>query len=116
MPRIQAALFGLLSGQIRCEQSTLLLMGTLRAEERLAQFLIDMSQRAQAPLGFGSVIGMSMTREEIGSYLGLKLEAVSRTMSKLHREGIVEVIKRGVHIRHEDKLRTLAGLRARTQR
>lgn len=116
VPGIQAALFGMLSGQIRREQSTLLLLGTLRAEERLAQFLIDMSQRVPTPVGCVSIIGMPMTREEIGSYLGLKLETVSRTMSKLQREGIVEVIKRSVHIRQEDKLRTLAGLSVRAQR
>jgi CRP/FNR family transcriptional regulator len=58
---------------------------------------------------------MPMTREEIGSYLGLKLETVSRTLSKLHREGIIEVVKRGVRIRELNKLRMLAGLNARPQ-
>jgi CRP/FNR family transcriptional regulator, anaerobic regulatory protein len=113
VPRIQAALFRMLSGQIRREQSTLLLLGSLRAEERLAQFLIDMSERANADASCGTAIGMPMTREEIGSYLGLKLETVSRTLSKLHREGVIEVIKRGVRIREENKLRLLAGLSVR---
>ena len=113
VPRIQAALFRMLSGQIRREQSTLLLLGSLRAEERLAQFLIDLSERISSDAVCGSAIGMPMTREEIGSYLGLKLETVSRTLSKLHREGVIEVVKRGVHIRQENKLRSLAGLAAR---
>jgi CRP/FNR family transcriptional regulator len=56
-----------------------------------------------------------MTREEIGSYLGLKLETVSRTLSKLHREGVIEVVKRGVRIREINKLRLLAGLNVRPQ-
>lgn len=113
VPRIQAALFRMLSGQIRREQSTLLLLGSLRAEERLAQFLIDMSERAQTDATCGTAIGMPMTREEIGSYLGLKLETVSRTLSKLHREGVIEVVKRGVRIREVNKLRLLAGLSVR---
>lgn len=113
VPRIQAALFRMLSGQIRREQSTLLLLGSLRAEERLAQFLIDMSERAQTDADCGTAIGMPMTREEIGSYLGLKLETVSRTLSKLHREGVIEVVKRGVRIREVNKLRLLAGLSVR---
>ena len=113
VPRIQAALYRMLSGQIRREQSTLLLLGSLRAEERLAQFLIDLSERAAADSVCGSAIGMPMTREEIGSYLGLKLETVSRTLSKLHREGVIEVVKRGVRIREVNKLRVLAGLHAR---
>lgn len=115
VPRIQAALFRMLSGQIRREQSTLLLLGSLRAEERLAQFLIDMSERAQlhSNAECGTAIGMPMTREEIGSYLGLKLETVSRTLSKLHREGVIEVVRRGVRIREVNKLRLLAGLSVR---
>lgn len=113
VPRIQAALFRMLSGQIRREQSTLLLLGSLRAEERLAQFLIDMSERAHADQGCGSAIGMPMTREEIGSYLGLKLETVSRTLSKMHREGVIEVVKRGVRIREVNRLRRLAGMSVR---
>jgi CRP/FNR family transcriptional regulator len=115
VPRIQAALFRMLSGQIRREQSTLLLLGSLRAEERLAQFLIDLSERAHSDIKCGTAIGMPMTREEIGSYLGLKLETVSRTLSKLHREGIIEVVKRGVRIRELNKLRMLAGLNVHPQ-
>lgn len=110
VPRIQAALFRMLSGQIRREQSTLLLLGSLRAEERLAQFLIDLAERAVGPAECGSAIWMPMTREEIGSYLGLKLETVSRTLSKLHRDGVIEVVKRGVRIRQERQLRLLAGM------
>lgn len=115
VPRIQAALFRMLSGQIRREQSTLLLLGSLRAEERLAQFLIDLSQRLPNEQDCGTAIGMPMTREEIGSYLGLKLETVSRTLSKLHRDGVIEVVKRGVRIREVNKLRLLAGLNVRPQ-
>jgi CRP/FNR family transcriptional regulator, anaerobic regulatory protein len=115
VPRIQAALFRMLSGQIRREQSTLLLLGSLRAEERLAQFLIDMSERAHSDQSCGTAIGMPMTREEIGSYLGLKLETVSRTLSKMHRDGVIEVVKRGVRIREVNKLRSIAGLHALPQ-
>ena len=110
VPRIQAALFRMLSGQIRREQSTLLLLGSLRAEERLAQFLIDLAERVHTDNVCGTAIGMPMTREEIGSYLGLKLETVSRTLSKMHRDGVIEVVKRGVRIREVNKLRMLAGL------
>lgn len=115
VPRIQGALFRMLSGQIRREQSTLLLLGSLRAEERLAQFLIDLSERVHNDPLCGSAIGMPMTREEIGSYLGLKLETVSRTLSRMHRDGIIEVVKRGVRIRQVDRLRRLAGLAVRPQ-
>lgn len=107
VPRIQAALFRMLSGQIRREQSTLLLLGSLRAEERLAQFLIDLSERGHTELSCGSAIGMPMTREEIGSYLGLKLETVSRTFSKFVEDGIVEVKQRHVRIVNAEALKQL---------
>lgn len=110
VPRIQAALFRMLSGQIRREQSTLLLLGSLRAEERLAQFLIDLAERAVGRVECGKAIWIPMTREEIGSYLNLKLETVSRTLSKLQRDGVIEVVKRGVRIRQERQLRRLAGM------
>lgn len=108
-PRLQAMLFRMLSGQIRREQSTLLLLGSLRAEERLAQFLIDLAQRTHPQAMSDVSISIPMTREEIGSYLGLKLETVSRTLSKLHRDGVIELLKRGVRIRESNRLRTLAG-------
>jgi CRP/FNR family transcriptional regulator, anaerobic regulatory protein len=66
-------------------------LATMRAEQRLAVFLLDLSQRYQAR-GFSSCeFVLRMTREEIGSYLGLKLETVSRQLARVQREGLIQV-------------------------
>jgi CRP/FNR family transcriptional regulator len=66
-------------------------LGTMRAERRVAVFLLDLSQRYR-DRGFSSCEFMlRLTREEIGSYLGLKLETVSRLFSRFQREGMLQV-------------------------
>lgn len=88
----------MLSREIVREHSVLLLLGSMRAEERLATFILNLVQRLHAR-GFSSCeLVLRMTREEIGSYLGLKLETVSRTFSKFVDDGILEVRQRHVRI------------------
>ena len=88
-------------------QTLMLVLGTMRADRRIAVFLLDLSQRFRAR-GFSSCEFMlRMTREEIGSYLGLKLETVSRTFSKFAEEGIVEVRQRHVRILDTAALRRI---------
>jgi CRP/FNR family transcriptional regulator len=76
----------------------MLLLGSMRAEERLAAFLLNLAQRLHSRGFSQSELVLRMTREEIGSYLGLKLETISRTFSRFVDEGIVEVKQRHVHI------------------
>jgi CRP/FNR family transcriptional regulator, anaerobic regulatory protein len=69
----------------------MLLLGTMRAEQRLAAFLLDLSQRYGAHGYSPCEFVLRMTREEIGSYLGLKLETVSRMFARFQREGTLQV-------------------------
>ncbi|MCW5235355.1 fumarate/nitrate reduction transcriptional regulator Fnr [Verminephrobacter eiseniae] len=97
----------IMSREIVREHGVMLLLGSMRAEERLAAFLLNMVQRLHAR-GFSSFeLVLRMTREEIGSYLGLKLETVSRTFSKFVEEGIVQVKQRHVRILDADALRRI---------
>ncbi len=81
----------LLSEEYSRVQALTVLLATMRAEQRLAVFLLDLSQRYQAR-GFSSCeFVLRMTREEIGSYLGLKLETVSRQLARFQREGLIQV-------------------------
>ena len=77
----------------------MLLLGSMRAEERLAAFLLNLAQRLQARGFSASSLVLRMTREEIGSYLGLKLETVSRTFSKFNDDGLLEVKQRDIRIK-----------------
>jgi len=97
----------IMSREIVRDHSVMLLLGSMRAEERLAAFLLNLVQRLHARGFSQSELILRMTREEIGSYLGMKLETVSRTFSKFVEEGIIEVKQRYVHIKDTDGLRKI---------
>ena len=95
-----------MSREIVRDHGVMMLLGTMRAEERLAAFLLNLSQRFTAR-GFSPAdFYLRMTREEIGSYLGLKLETVSRAFSRFQEEGYIAVQQK--HIR----ILNVAGLKA----
>ncbi|MFG5777902.1 fumarate/nitrate reduction transcriptional regulator Fnr [Comamonas sp. J-3] len=96
-----------MSREIVREHGVMLLLGSMRAEERLAAFLLNLVQRLHTRGFSQSELILRMTREEIGSYLGLKLETVSRTFSKFAEEAIIEVKQRHVRILDTDKLHAL---------
>jgi CRP/FNR family transcriptional regulator, anaerobic regulatory protein len=105
MEGLQRQFHKVMSREIAQEHSVMLLLGTMRAEERLAAFLLNLSQRFTARGYSASDFNLRMTREEIGSYLGLKLETVSRAFSKFQDDGLI-----GVHQKHIQIL-DVAGLR-----
>ncbi len=97
----------ILSREIVRDQGVMLLLGSMRAEERLAAFLLNLAQRLAARGFSQSELVLRMTREEIGSYLGLTLETVSRTFGKFVADGIVEVKQRHVRILQTDELKRM---------
>ncbi len=97
----------IMSREIVRDHGMMLLLGSMRAEERLAAFLLNLTQRLQARGFSASSLILRMTREEIGSYLGLKLETVSRTFSKFQDDGLLEVKQRHIRILDDVGLRQL---------
>ena len=88
-------------------RAMMIILGTMRAEQRLAAFLLELSQRYRAR-GYSSCeFALRMTREEIGSYLGLKLETVSRLFSRFQQEGLLQVRGRDVKLLDRIALRQL---------
>ena len=104
---LQRHVHKIMSREIVRENGVMLLLGSMRADERLAAFLLNLVQRLHARGFSQSELVLRMTREEIGSYLGLKLETVSRTFSKFVEEGIVEVKQRHVRILNPDALKLI---------
>ncbi|MFC5497025.1 fumarate/nitrate reduction transcriptional regulator Fnr [Caenimonas terrae] len=102
-PGMQHMLSRLMSREIVREHSLMLLLGSMNAEERLAAFLLNLSQRLKARGYSPSEFHLRMSRAEIGSYLGMTLETVSRTFSSFQQQGLLEVDKR--HIRIADMQR-----------
>jgi CRP/FNR family transcriptional regulator len=88
----------LMSREIVREHSLMLLLGSMNAEERLAAFLLNLSQRLKARGYSPTEFHLRMSRAEIGSYLGMKLETVSRTFSAFQQQGLLEVDKRHIRI------------------
>jgi len=70
----------------------------MNAEERLAAFLLNLSQRLKARGYSSTEFHLRMTRAEIGSYLGMTLETVSRTFSAFQQQRLLEVDKRHIRI------------------
>ena len=104
---LQRHVHKIMSREIVREHGVMLLLGSMRAEERLAAFLLNLVQRLHARGFSQSELVLRMTREEIGSYLGLKLETVSRTFSKFAEEDIIEVKQRHVRILNTEALKLL---------
>jgi len=91
IPALQRHLHRILSREIVRDQGIMLLLGSMHAEERLAAFLLNLSQRFAARGYSATAFQLRMTRQEIGSYLGLKLETVSRTLSQFQLRGLIRV-------------------------
>ena len=101
-----------MSREIVRDHGVMMLLGTMRAEERLAAFLLNLSQRFTARGFSHAEFYLRMTREEIGSYLGLKLETVSRAFSKFQEEGYIAVQQKHIRILNVNGLKALMNHRA----
>ncbi len=87
-----------MSREIVRDHGVMMLLGTMRAEERLAAFLLNLSQRFTARGYSPQEFHLRMTREEIGSYLGLKLETVSRAFSRFQDDDLISVHQKHIRI------------------
>jgi CRP/FNR family transcriptional regulator len=95
---LQRQFHKIMSREIVRDQGVMLLLGSMRAEERLAAFLLNLTQRLQARGFSPTSLVLRMTREEIGTYLGLKLETVSRCFSRFQEDGVLEVKLKHIRI------------------
>jgi len=108
VPALQRNLHRFLSRELIRDQALLLLLGTMPAEERLAAFLVNLAERYRERGYSSSAFMLRMSRDEIGSYLGLKLETVSRLFSRLRERGLLEVRGRSVRLLDLPALKQLA--------
>lgn len=110
LPSLSLQLRRLMSKEISRSHQQLLALGSLRSEQRVAAFLLNLSQRLQV-LGYSPhEFLLRMSREEIGNFLGLTLETVSRLFSRFAREGLIRVQQREVQILDVASLQTLSGV------
>jgi CRP/FNR family transcriptional regulator, anaerobic regulatory protein len=109
IPELQSQLLRMLSSDISRDQGLMLLLGGMDAEQRLAAFLLSLARRYQK-LGYASTrFTLRMTREDIGSYLGLTLETVSRLFSRMQRDGLIAAQQKEIELKDMARLREKVG-------
>lgn len=107
VPTLRSHFHKVMSREIVREHGVMLLLGTMHAEERMSAFLLNLSQRFEARGYSRSHFVLRMTRAEIGSYLGLKLETVSRALSRFAQDGLIDVNQKRIRIADPDGLRAI---------
>lgn len=107
VPVLQHHLYKVMSREIVRDHGVMLLLGNMKAEERLAAFLLNLSQRFAIRGYSATSFHLRMTREEIGSYLGLKLETVSRILSRFQDQGLIKVQNRLIEIIDHDGIKKI---------
>lgn len=111
---LQSQMYKLLSREIRHDQNLQLLLSKMSAEERLSSFLLNLAlryqQRKLSPVAFR----LPMSRADIGNYLGLAVETVSRAFTRMQQNEIIEVDQREVRILNRQELCHLADIECPT--
>lgn len=107
---LEQAMFSVMSRELIREQIMIGMLSALSAEAKVARFLTNLGERF-SELGYsGKVFNLRMTRHEIGSYLGLTLETVSRTLSAFNEMGLISVEQRQIDLLDPLALKTLRRL------
>ncbi|HCI4632852.1 TPA: fumarate/nitrate reduction transcriptional regulator Fnr, partial [Klebsiella quasipneumoniae subsp. similipneumoniae] len=109
MPNLRQQMMRLMSGEIKGDQDMILLLSKKNAEERLAAFIYNLSRRF-AQRGFSPrEFRLTMTRGDIGNYLGLTVETISRLLGRFQKSGMLAVKGKYITIENGDLLAQLAG-------
>jgi CRP/FNR family transcriptional regulator len=109
-PDLETAIYSVMSRELLREHGMVSMLGSLSAEARVARFLVSLSGRFSEMGYSGKQFNLRMTRHEIGSYLGLTLETVSRTLSAFNEIGLISVDQRAIDIKDLNALKTLRRL------
>lgn len=91
------------------DESMLLVLGRKSAEQRMATFLVDQAAKLRRHGMCGSEINLAMSRADIGSYLALAVETVSRVLTRLQESGLIRVRRNQINILDADRLARVAG-------
>jgi len=110
LPGLQHQLFRIMSREIVEEELQLLMLGRMKAEERLAVFLVNFSRRYQRLGHPPNDLRLPMSRQDLGDYLGLALETVSRLFSRFQEENLISVQGRSVKLLNIEVLKDVTKL------
>ncbi len=108
MPTLLRHFHRMMGQEISREQSVMLLLGNMQAYQRFAAFLVNLSSRYAARGYAADAFQLRMSREDIGNYLGLTIESISRLLSRFKQDGLLTVSRREVELLAPDRLRAIA--------
>lgn len=108
MPTLLRQFHRMMSHEITREQGVMLLLGSMPADQRFAAFLVNLSTRYAARGFSASCFQLRMGREEIGNYLSLTIESISRLLSKFRKLGVLKVDNRTIEVVDLSRLRRIA--------
>jgi len=109
IPGLQKQIFHVMSNEIRDEQNLMMLLSKKNADERFAAFIMNLSARYGRRGLSSKEFQLTMTRSDIGNYLGLAVETVSRLVTRLQGNGLIGIQDRYIQITDMDGLSALAG-------
>jgi CRP/FNR family transcriptional regulator len=108
IPSIRQHMLKIMSQEILDNQELMLLLGKKNADERLATFLLSLSRRFQRRSYSPTKFNLSMSRSDIGNYLGIAEETVCRAFTRFQNEGLLATERRQVHIHDLHRLNSIA--------
>ncbi|GGC88728.1 fumarate/nitrate reduction transcriptional regulator Fnr [Halopseudomonas salina] len=109
MPQLRKQVMRIMSREIREDQQMMLLLSKKTADERIATLLINMSARFRARGYSARAFRLAMSRNEIGNYLGLAVETVSRVFTRFQQQGLIAAEGKNIEILEHTELCALAG-------
>ncbi|HSC67428.1 MAG TPA: fumarate/nitrate reduction transcriptional regulator Fnr [Cellvibrio sp.] len=108
IPNLQRHFFQLMSREITQDQQIITLLSKSSAEERIAALLLSISNRNSRRQLSANAFRLPMSRTDIGNYLGLTIETVSRVFTRIQKQGVIAVDKKEILIKNMDQLRSIA--------
>jgi CRP/FNR family transcriptional regulator len=108
MPLLLRQFHRIMSREISREQGVMLALNSMSAQQKLAAFLVNLSSRYVTRGYSATRFQLRMTREEIGNYLGLAVESVSRLLTNLKKNGVIDVQHRDLELLDLPQLRSIA--------
>ena len=110
MPKLKKQVLRLMSHEIKADQQMLTLLNRKNAEQRVATFIISLSERYHARGLSATEFRLPMTRSDIGNYIGLTVETISRLLNRFHKSGLIKIDGKLISIIDTNKLCETAAL------
>lgn len=107
---LQRQLLRIMSRELNSDEQFMRLLANRSAEERLASFLLNLASRFELRGYSGQAFNLSMSRSDIGNYLGLAVETISRLFTRFQLENMIEVERKSIKILDRDRLAELCDL------